>query len=86
MDRIFRNYLKVCLERTAFIASQTLTTVQSQLDPEKFVRIHRTHIININEVASANYIGKGDCALTLKSGTELGLSRGYKNRFFEVFD
>ena len=79
------NYVKVCLERTAFIARQTLTTVQSQLDPEQFVRIHRTHLVNKNEVAKADHINKGDYALTLKSGTELRLSRGYKNRFFEVF-
>lgn len=79
------NYVKVCLERTAFIARQTLTTVQSQLDPDKFVRIHRTHIININEVASADHIGKGDYNLTLKCGTELRLSRGYKQQFFSVF-
>lgn len=79
------NYVKVCMERTAFIARQTLTTVQSQLDPQKFVRIHRTHIININEVANAEHISKGDYNLTLKCGTALRLSRGYKNRFFDVF-
>lgn len=79
------NYVKVCLERTAFIARQTLTTVQSQLDPEKFVRIHRTHLINVDEVASADHISKGDYELTLKCGTNLRLSRGYKKRFFEVF-
>ena len=79
------NYVKVCLERTAFIARQTLTTVQSQLDPEQFVRVHRTHLVNKNEVATVEHISKGDYELTLKSGTKLRLSRGYKKRFFEVF-
>lgn len=79
------NYVKVCLERTAFIARQTLTTVQSQLNPEKFVRIHRTHIINIDQVTCAEHISKGDYELTLKCGTQLRLSRGYKKHFFELF-
>lgn len=79
------NYVKVCLAQNAFIARQTLTTVQSQLDPQQFVRIHRTHIVNKNEVARAEPISKGDYTLRLKSGTELRLSRGYRNQFFEVF-
>lgn len=79
------NYVKVCLERTAFIARQTITTVQSQLDPEQFVRIRRTHIVNKNEVVTVDHISKGDYEITLKSGTKLRLSRGYKTRFFEVF-
>ncbi|KGJ90133.1 LytR/AlgR family response regulator transcription factor [Colwellia psychrerythraea] len=79
------NYVKVCLERTAFIARQTITTVQSQLDPEQFIRIRRTHIVNKNEVVTVDHISKGDYQITLKSGTTLRLSRGYKTRFFEVF-
>ncbi len=79
------NYIKVCLERTAFITRQTLTGVQSQLDPTIFVRIHRSHVININEVIRVDAISKGDHTVTLKSGTALRLSRAYGDNFFEVF-
>ncbi|EPJ52918.1 MAG: lytTr DNA-binding response regulator [Osedax symbiont Rs2] len=79
------NYIKICLERTAFIARQTLIGAQSQLDPSIFVRIHRSHIININEIIRVNSIGKGDHALILKSGTELKLSRAYAEAFFVIF-
>jgi len=80
------NYIKVCLERTAFIARQTLTGAQSQLDPTTFVRIHRSHVININEVVRVDPIGKGDHILTLKSGTDLRLSRAYSDKFFRLFE
>ena len=80
------NYIKVCLERTAFIARQTLTGVQSQLDPTIFVRIHRSHVININEVIQVTPISKGDHTLQLRSGTELRLSRAYQENFFKVFN
>ena len=80
------NYIKVCLERTAFIARQTLIGAQSQLDPKCFVRIHRSHVININEVTQVIPIGKGDHTLRLKSGTELKLSRAYGEHFFGLFN
>jgi two-component system LytT family response regulator len=80
------NYVKICLERTAFIARQTLTGVQSQLDPTIFVRIHRSHVININEVIQVTPISKGDHTLQLRSGTELRLSRAYQENFFKVFN
>jgi len=80
------NYIKVCLERTAFIARQTLTGAQSQLDPNIFVRIHRSHVININEVVQVVPISKGDHTLILKSGTELRLSRAYGDNFFRLFE
>lgn len=80
------NYVKVCMDRTAFIARQTLSGVQSQLDPTMFVRIHRSHIINIHEISQVTAIGKGDHVLLLKSGVELRLSRAYRDVFFEVFN
>lgn len=79
------NYIKVCLDRTAFIARQTLTGAQSQLDPATFSRIHRSHVININEVIQVIPLSKGDHTLVLKSGTELRLSRAYQDNFFKVF-
>jgi two-component system LytT family response regulator len=80
------NYIKVCLDRTAFIARQTLTGAQSQLDPTSFIRIHRSHLININEVTQVVPISKGDHTLILKSGTELKLSRAYRDSFFKLFN
>jgi DNA-binding LytR/AlgR family response regulator len=59
----------------------TLTTVQSQLDPEQRVRIHRTDLFNKSEVATVDHISKGDYQLTSKSGTKLRLSRGHKIDF-----
>lgn len=74
------------MERTAFIARQTLKGASGQLDPNTFVRIHRSHVININEVIRVNSIGKGDHTLKLKSGTILKLSRTYEDSFFSLLN
>lgn len=79
------NYIKVCLKDNAFIARQTLTAVQSQLDPNCFIRIHRSHLVNIGLVTKITPINKGDHTLLLSNGTELRLSRSYQELFFSVF-
>lgn len=79
------NYVKVCLFDNAFIARQTLTMLQSQLDPTRFIRIHRSHIINLSVIKKVTSLSKGDYILTLTSDTELKLSRNYKDTFFQFF-
>jgi two-component system LytT family response regulator len=77
------NYVKVCLIDNAFIARQTLNSVQSQLDPTKFSRIHRSYLVNIAMVEKALPLSKGDFNLVLKSGTSLRLSRSFQEAFFK---
>ncbi len=79
------NYVKICLPDNVFIARQTLTMLQSQLDPKSFVRIHRSHIINLAAVKKVIPLSKGDYHLHLKDGTKLRLSRNYRERFFQQF-
>jgi two-component system, LytTR family, response regulator len=79
------NYVKVCLINNAFIARQTLNSVQSQLDPKKYLRIHRSYLVNLAMVEQAVAISKGDFELVLGSGTHLKLSRNYQKQFFENF-
>ncbi|MEW6997025.1 LytR/AlgR family response regulator transcription factor [Colwelliaceae bacterium BS250] len=80
------NYVKICTKSTAFIARQTLLTVLSQLNPKHFIRIHRSHIINIAEVAKIEPQGKGDYSVYLLDSTVLKLSRKYKDDFFDLFN
>ena len=78
------NYVKVCLHDNVFIARQTLTMLQSQLDPSKFVRIHRSHIVNMGMVKKVTPLARGDCNLLLNDGTRLRLSRSYRDDFFNI--
>lgn len=79
------NYVKVCLSNNAFVTRQTLTAVQSQLDPRQFIRIHRSHVVNIRQITQVLPLTKGDHNLRLNSGTELRLSRSYQSDFFALF-
>jgi two-component system, LytTR family, response regulator len=53
----------------------SLNRLESRLDPRRFVRLHRTHIVNMDHVASFQRHGKGQLVAELKDGTRLLVSR-----------
>ncbi len=79
------NYIKVCAKNNAIIARQTLSSIQTQLPANRFVRIHRSHLVNISCVSEVAPLNKGDYKIILESGTQLRLSRGFKEAFFNIF-
>ena len=55
----------------------TMTDMEDKLDPDSFVRVHRSHIVNINFVREIKSYFHGDYILYLNDGTELKVSRRY---------
>jgi len=47
----------------------------ARLDPQRFLRIHRTHIVNLDQVKAFRRQGKGRLAAVLADGTRLPVSR-----------
>ncbi len=78
------NYIKVCTENDAFIARQTLTDFQARLDAARFVRIHRSHVVNVSAVVQFSHLQKGDYDIVLRDNTKLRLSRNYREQFFQL--
>ncbi|HEX7809302.1 MAG TPA: LytTR family DNA-binding domain-containing protein, partial [Thermoanaerobaculia bacterium] len=58
-----------------------MADVEKQLDPDRFVRVHRSAIVNIDRVKEMHPMFRGDCMLTLQDGTQLRLSRGRRDEF-----
>ena len=65
------------------LVRQTLGALEAQLDPQKFVRIHRSAIVNIERIKELQTMFTGDHTVVLENGTKLTLSRSYKNKLFE---
>jgi len=62
-----------------------LAELAGQLDPEVFWQVHRSTIVNMNEVASTRRDLAGRAFVTLKDGkTELAVSRAYAHRFKQM--
>jgi two-component system LytT family response regulator len=63
---------------------QTLSAMEEQLDPARFRRIHRSAIVNIEQIAELQPLFSGEYSILLQDGTKLTLSRNYKDKLFEV--
>src|SRR5256714_11732212 len=63
---------------------QTLSAMESQLDPKKFLRVHRSAIVNLDRIKELQPLFNGEHSLVLEDGTRLTLSRKYKDKLFEL--
>jgi two-component system LytT family response regulator len=63
---------------------QTLTAIEGQLDPKKFLRVHRSAMVNIEKIKELQPLFNGEHSLVLENGTRLTLSRKYKDKLFEL--
>ncbi len=63
---------------------QTLGAMETQLDPAKFLRIHRSAIVNIERIQELQPMFSGEHAVVMEDGTRLILSRKYKDKLFEL--
>lgn len=64
----------------AHLYRATIGQLIERLDPEKFVRVHRSTIINTDRILELQPRTHGDYGIILKNRTELTLSRGYRSQ------
>ena len=80
------NYVKLHVGRESHMIRETMNGIESKLDPGKFLRIHRSTVVNIDRIKELHPMFSGDYAVILRNGTELALSRNYRERFTELFE
>lgn len=79
------NYAEVhLLDGTSVLHRETLTSLEKQLDPALFVRIHRSTIVRRTSVSELRPNENGDYCVILKSGEQLTLSRRNKDKLDEL--
>jgi two-component system LytT family response regulator len=74
------NYVLLHAGGREFLMRETMSRLEQELDPEAFVRIHRSAMVRIDRVAELQPSVHGDFRVTLKNGTYLTLSRYYRER------
>lgn len=80
------NYVKLHTGREAHMIRETMNGIEGKLDPDKFLRIHRSTVVNIDRIKELHPMFSGDYAVILRNGTELALSRNYRERLLELFE
>jgi len=71
-------YVNLHVQGKELIYRLALGELGERLDPSRFVRIHRSTIVNIQSIKRLEPISHGDFEVTLKDGTQLNLSRNYR--------
>lgn len=73
------NYIELHMGKKRYLFHMTMNAIHQELDPEKFLRIHRSVIVNINRIKEFEPTLNKDYILYLEDGTKLTLSRSYTN-------
>lgn len=73
------NYLEVDTGVTHLIRMR-LHQLESKLDPEKFIRIHRSTIVNIDRIKEMHPLFNGDQTILMQSGKKLTMTRNYRDK------
>ena len=74
------NYVKLHVGRDTHLMRETMAGIEKLLDPSRFLRIHRSAIVNLDRVKEIQPLFHGEHRVILTDGTELTLSRGYRDR------
>ena len=74
------NYVSIHTGKKSYLLRETISSLESQLDPKKFIRIHRSAIVNINRIKELQPWSHGEYHVLLLDGTQLTLSRSYREK------
>ena len=78
------NYVQLHACGRSYLIRSTMGEFENNLDPQSFVRIHRTTIVNVERVHEIDLDSDGDIAVKLRDGTVLRSSRGYRERLTRI--
>ncbi|MCZ6521037.1 MAG: LytTR family DNA-binding domain-containing protein [Bacteroidetes bacterium] len=78
------NYITLNPHNHQYLYRETMNTIQQQLEPAQFMRIHRSIIVNVNYIKKVDYSGKNEYRFVMYNGKKLlsGRSYGDQIKFF----
>ncbi|MEP7337899.1 MAG: LytTR family DNA-binding domain-containing protein, partial [Acidobacteriota bacterium] len=74
------NYVNLHVKKDSHLLRETISSLEAQLDPQKFARIHRSQIVNIDRIRELRHWSHGEYQVILHDGAELMLSRSYREK------
>jgi two-component system LytT family response regulator len=78
------NYVRLHAGDSTHLHRQPLGDLADRLDPRRFVRIHRSTIVNVDRIDELRPLESGTYEVRLRGGVQLSMSRRYRRRVFEM--
>jgi two-component system LytT family response regulator len=74
------NYVSIHVGRESHLIRETLQSIEGRLDPATLLRVHRSTVVNCDRIKELQPLFHGDYVVRLRDGTELTLSRNYREK------
>ena len=86
VDRIeaFQNYVQLHIGEIVHLLHVPMNTIEAVLDPERFLRVHRSHIVNVQRISQLWSLAHGQYIIELRSGQRLQSGRTYGDKIRRV--
>jgi two-component system LytT family response regulator len=78
------NYVCLHVGADTHLLRETMNSIEGRLDPERFARIHRSTIVNLDRIKELRPWFHGEYVVVLRDGSELTLSRSYRDKVLGV--
>jgi two-component system LytT family response regulator len=78
------NYVRLHAGKESYLLRDTISALESQLDRKRFIRIHRSAIVNIDRITELQPWFHGEYRIVLGEGVQLTLSRTYREKLHEL--
>jgi two-component system LytT family response regulator len=75
-----QNYVRLYVGQATYLLHVPISTLEAALDPERFVRIHRSHIVSVRRIKHLRPFTHGQYVVELSSGCRLQSGRTYGER------
>jgi len=77
-------YALIHTRQESHLVREGMTGFEAQLDPKKFLRIHKSAIVNIERIEHVQPLFHGDYRIILRNGTALTVTRRYRRKLNEL--
>jgi len=78
-----QNYVRISTGAETHLLRETMAHLEEKLDPEMFLRVHRSCIVNLQYVKEVRTEANGDFSVLLVNGQKVPMSRSYRSRVSE---
>lgn len=78
------NYVEIHTGSQSFLVRHTMNELEKKLNPGKFLRIHRSYIVNVVKIRGVQPCNSGEYMVRLQNGKELPSSRGYRENLDSI--
>jgi two-component system LytT family response regulator len=79
-------YVRIHAGPEAHVMRETISSLEARLDPKRFIRIHRSHLVNLDRIRKLEPLINQEYQVVLRDGTKLVMSRGQRKRLADLLE